>query len=241
MIHSGIAPLDQQLGGVFPGRLHLLTGATGTGKSTACLQFLNAGLRTDEPVALLTLDRLADLTSHARCTGLDLGPPLLTGRLVLLRFRAEFANLLARAGSSDRVIDDFRRLLAKVQPARLVIDPLTPFLADGSASGAALAALGLLLDRLGVTAILTYPADVSQGYDARLDPIVQRAAAIVHFSRGDGATNRMQIVQNRSGVTPASAARFALSTGGGLVTIAGENVLTELNGAGAIREEAPLP
>lgn len=198
MIHSGIAPLDQQLGGVVPGRLHLLTGGPGTGKTTACLHFLNAGLRKGEHVALLTFDRLADLTSHARCNGLDFGPPLLTSRLVLLRFRSEFASLLACAALPDRVIDDFRRLISAVQPARLVIDPLTPFLAYGSASGAALAALGQLLDGLGVTAILTYPADVSSGYDARLDPIVQRAAAIVHISRDDDGTSRMQIVQSRS-------------------------------------------
>jgi KaiC/GvpD/RAD55 family RecA-like ATPase len=233
MIHSGIAPLDQQLGGVFPGRLHLLTGGPGTGKSTACLQFLNAGLRNGEAVALLTLDRLADLSSHARCTGLDLGPSLLTGRLALLRFRPEFASLLARAGLPDRVIDDFRRLIAGVQPARLVIDPLTPFLADGSASGAALAALGHLLDALGVTALITYPGDVSAGYDARLDPIVQRAAAIVHFVRDDGGTNRMQIVQTRPCATPANPVRFALRPGAGLVTLAGENQPAELNGVAA--------
>jgi hypothetical protein len=130
------------------------------------------------------------------------------------------------------VIDDFRRLIAAVQPARLVIDPLTPFLADGSASGAALAALGQLLDALGVTALITYPGDVSAGYDARLDPIVQRAAAIVHFARDDGGTNRMQFVQTRPCATPANAVRFALKPGSGLVPLAAEHQPADLNGAG---------
>ena len=222
MIHSGIAPLDLQLGGLFPGRLHLLTGGPGTGKSTACLHFLYAGLRQGEPVGLLTVDRLADLDSHARCIGFDLKTLLFTGQLALLRYRAEFGGLLAYTGSPDRVIDDFRRLIAEVRPARLVIDPLTPFLGHGSASGDVLAALGQMLDGLGATALLTYPADVSDGYDARLEPIVQRAAAIVHFARGDGGTHRMRIVQTRPCVTPAATVRFALRPGAGLVPLDGD-------------------
>lgn len=220
MIHSGIAPLDQQLGGLFPRRLHLLTGGPGTGKSTACLHFLQAGLEEDEPVGLLTLDQVGDLASHAHCIGLDLKAPLRTGRLVVLRYRMEFTSLLSRAGLPDQVMNDLGRLIGSVQPVRLVIDPLTPFLTDGPASAATLASLAQLLDGLGVTTILTYPANVADGYDARLDPIVQRATAIVHFARGDAGTNRMQIVHTRSCATPASVVRFAVRPGAGLVTVA---------------------
>ena len=42
LTHSGIAPLDARTGGILPGRAYVLSGAPGTGKSLACLEFLNA-------------------------------------------------------------------------------------------------------------------------------------------------------------------------------------------------------
>ncbi len=235
MIRSGVVPLDEQLGGAFRGRLHLLTGGPGTGKSTACLQFLNAGLSKGEPVGLLTLDRLTDLVSHARSVGLELEPPLRANRLLLLRYRAEFTRHLDWAGLPDRVIDDFRRLLSGIRPTRLVVDPLTPFLAHNSAAGPALAALSELLEELGITTIFTYPGDVSAGYDTRLDQVVQRAAAIIHLARGDGGINRMHIVQSRSRPAPSTAVRFVLKPGTGLVTLDGEKSPSGLDRAGANR------
>src|SRR5262245_19880114 len=156
MIHSGIAPLDQQLGGMIPGRLHLLTGGPGTGKSTACYHFLQAGLQSGEAVALLTLDRLSDLQSHARCAGLEVHEALRNNKLALLRFRPDFARHLSSSASPYRVMDDLWRTFVDVKPARLVIDPLAPFLNDSTASGAVLAALAQLLDGFGVTTLLTY-------------------------------------------------------------------------------------
>jgi KaiC/GvpD/RAD55 family RecA-like ATPase/DNA-binding NarL/FixJ family response regulator len=219
MIHSGIAPLDQHLGGMIPGRLHLLTGGPGTGKSTACLHFLHAGLQNDETVSLLTLGRLNDLSSHARSIGLQLGLPIRTGRLVLLRYRADFTSLVARTTSPYRVIDDLSNALTDNGPKRIVIDPVTPFLADGSTSGATLAVLAQWLDGLGVTSIVTYPADLSAGYDARLDPLVQRAASIFHITRAAGGICELQVLHTRTGVTPTHTAHFATMPVGGLRSI----------------------
>ena len=231
MLLSGIAPLDAQLGGVSAGRLHLLMGGPGTGKSTACLQFLLAGLRRGEPAALVTLDGLSDLASHARSTGLNVESALRTGRLSLLRFRAEFTRLLDCAGTPDPVTDDLRRLIGDVRHGRLVIDPLTPFLADGSASGSALSALAEWIEELGVTAFVTYPRDVSNGCDARLDPIVQRAATIVHLARGGGRTHQMHVVQSRTGGAP-GVVRYRLMPGLGLVTVDGKHPSIRPDGAG---------
>src|SRR5438105_8645208 len=60
-IPSGIGPIDQQLGGVMPGRTYVLSGAPGTGKSVACLQFLAAALAAGERAAILTQDDPQDL------------------------------------------------------------------------------------------------------------------------------------------------------------------------------------
>lgn len=56
-ISTGIAGLDRLLhGGYIKGRSHLLTGATGTGKTIACLQFLMHGLKRGERAVYVTVD-----------------------------------------------------------------------------------------------------------------------------------------------------------------------------------------
>jgi KaiC/GvpD/RAD55 family RecA-like ATPase len=211
-IRSSVAPFDLQMGGLVEGRLHLLTGGPGSGKTTACIHFLSAGLRNGESVALLTSDRLADLDSHARYIGLELEPAIREDRLLLLRFRTDFTNLLWHAGPPDRVAIDLGRLIARVRPTRIALDPLTPFLSDAGAT----AALAMLLDQLGATSLLTYPGDVSGGYDGRLDPVVQRAAIILHLERGD-AGYRIRVTQNRSAPTPPAALEFDLKAGEGFI------------------------
>jgi hypothetical protein len=72
----------------------------------------------------------------------------------------------------------------------VVIDPFTPLMP-------ASAAVVDVLDRSGCTSMVTYPADVSQGYDARLAPVVQQAAAILQLTRGDAGLQQLRIVQAR--------------------------------------------
>ena len=48
-VSTGITGLDNVVqGGFLPGRTYLVTGDAGTGKTTACMQFLMAGLQQDE-------------------------------------------------------------------------------------------------------------------------------------------------------------------------------------------------
>ena len=53
LIQSGIAPLDEQVGGLLPGRPYVVSGNPGTGKSVSCLEFLDVALERGEPAALL--------------------------------------------------------------------------------------------------------------------------------------------------------------------------------------------
>ena len=218
-IRSGIAPLDEQLGGLSAGRLHLITGCPGTGKSTACYQFIRTGLLVGEPVALLTADRLTDLVAHTRSLGIALTRAVRSRQLGVLRFRADFTQHLSSAASPYRAIDDLWHLIVDLKPARLVIDSLAPFLADNTASGAAIAALAQLLDGFGVTTLLTYAGDLSANYDARLNPIVQRTVMIVHLARDGSGVLRMRALQNRTRATPAAAVGYDLQSSNGIVTL----------------------
>ena len=103
-MQSGIAPLDERLGGVAPERIHLVTGGLGTGKTAACLHFIDTALREGERAAMLTGDRGADLKALATYLGIDIDTPLRDGRLQLMRYRPEFAARFARSPSPERVL-----------------------------------------------------------------------------------------------------------------------------------------
>jgi KaiC/GvpD/RAD55 family RecA-like ATPase len=137
MIRSGLAPLDEALGGVVPARIHLLTGALGTGKTAACLQFIAASLRAGEPAALITADAGSDLKALALYLGIDIDAPLGNRLLQLIRYRPQFGAALAASRSPERVFADLRKMLGDFKPARIAIDPLDPFLGDGGPVNAA--------------------------------------------------------------------------------------------------------
>src|SRR3712207_837031 len=109
VLRSGVAPIDERLGGLTLGRPHLLSGTTGAGKTAACLAFLATGLSLGESAALLTQDDPRDLLGQAADLGLDLTQGLASGRFVLLRYQREFATRYARALSADPVLDEIGR------------------------------------------------------------------------------------------------------------------------------------
>lgn len=195
-MQSGIVPLDHHLGGIQRGRLHLLTGGAGAGKTTLCLQFLHAGLRSGDAALLITTDRADDVASHARSVGLHLAEAVRAERMLIARFGTQFTHNLALT-APGAMCDELGELIAEIQPARIVIDPLTPFLGDRSACAAALAGAVQLLGASGASTILTWHEDVAQGYDARLSVVVQAAAAVVHVVREDDGARRLRVVQAR--------------------------------------------
>src|SRR5688572_161286 len=219
MIPSGIIPLDVHLGGVFPGRMHLLTGATGTGKTTAGLQFLNDGLQRGECIGLLTADRLDDLVAHAHSVGLELEPAVRRNQLLLLRYRSDFSNQLDWRSTAGGVIDELRRLLSDVQPTRVVVDAIAPFLLAGIASGSALSALCSLLEEIGTTTLVTHAGSITEHHDVRMDVLVQRAAAIIQLSRADDGQHRLQIVQSRPRSAPTEPIAYDIRSGFGLALV----------------------
>ena len=209
-MRSGIAPLDLQLGELHTGRVHLLTGGPGTGKTTACLQFLQEGLCVAQRGVLITMDRTSDLAAHARSIGLDLAAAVRENRLLVLRFRTPFTSMIEAGGLPDPVIDDLNRTMAVVSPVRVVVDPLTPFLTERAAGASVIDALTTMLEEHGLTSLLTYPNDVSAGYDARVSPVVQRAAAIAHLTRNAAGLHYLRVVQARWRPAPSGAVRFVL-------------------------------
>jgi KaiC/GvpD/RAD55 family RecA-like ATPase/CheY-like chemotaxis protein len=222
LIQSGIAPLDDQVGGLLPGRPHVVSGNPGTGKSVSCLEFLDVALERGEPAALLTHDDPSDVLSSAAFLGIDLQRALLDERLVLLRYQLNFIKLFSRAPSMDGVFAELKRLLGPRKPVRLAIDSIVPFLEGGGSSGSA-SMFGLIqvIDELGATSLLTYPGDLAGLYDKRLEPVMQRAAGVFHLSnhnqaRGSGV---LEVRKLRYEAKALGTMGFRIRAGAGFVPV----------------------
>jgi KaiC/GvpD/RAD55 family RecA-like ATPase len=218
IISSGVALLDDWLSGVREGGAHLLTGGTGSGKSSIALHFADAGVRRGQSVVMLVHGRADDVKSHARYLGLELDAPLRDGRLVLLRYRSDFVYQAAHAVSPEQVVADLARIISPHKPARLIIDTLSPLVTDGPPAGLVMSALAELLEQAGSTTVLTYPEDLSPGYDRNLEPIVQSAAAVIRLTREDSNIRRAELVNIRYPAPAASAVRFVVRRDVGIVT-----------------------
>jgi KaiC/GvpD/RAD55 family RecA-like ATPase len=205
MIRSGIVPIDQLCGGLRPRRPYLLTGGAGAGKTMYALQFANQGLRSGERVLILTHACREDLLSQADHLGIELRDALRENRLLVFRYRSDFARRLVRAGTVSHAIDDLRRVTGEHRPRRLVIDPCAPLLEDGSASPVAAAVLVELLEASQATSLLTYPDDLAVGYDRRLEPLIHAAAGVFRITRDERSNRTLDIVSLRHAATPVAA------------------------------------
>src|SRR5688500_8658134 len=219
MVKSGIECLDQRLPGLVEGRAHVLTGSPGSGKTVACLEFLNRGLEDGERCAMLTMDDPADLLSQCEFLGLSFDDALASGQLVLLRYQLDFARRCSRLPSPEPMFDELRRLLGEL-PQRLVIDSVMPMLEAGPASGATMAGLVRWLEELGSTAILTVPGNLETGFDRRFEPLVRRAVAIVHFALERDRSVRVELQKVRIPVASTAPLRCRIHPARGLVSIA---------------------
>ena len=218
IVRSGIAPLDARPGGgLAGGRIHLLTGGIGTGKSLASIQFLGAGLERGERALLLTSARAEDIRARATYAGVPIDAALRDGDMVVLRYRPTFATRIAHAASPRAAIEDLARLLGPFTPGRVAVDPVTPYLADGTAMGGGLDALAAFLEELGATALLTYPGDVSHGADRRFDSLIDRAASVMQITRNGEGSFALDVLRGQSFGPAGGSLRFAFAPRSGII------------------------
>jgi circadian clock protein KaiC len=119
-LSTGIAGLDQLLGGGFPPwSVTFVQGATGVGKTLLGLHFLLTGARQGETGILFTLEETLDqLRGVAAGFGWNLKELERTGRLTL-RYTSPVEL------STDRFLHEVREQVQKLGARRLVLDSLT--------------------------------------------------------------------------------------------------------------------
>src|SRR4030095_5326935 len=176
-----------------------------------------AALNAGERAAILTQDDPEDVLSQSEFLSLDLMSAVAAERLILLRFQLDFTRRFSRAASPDAAFTELRKLLGRDAPTRLVIDSVVPFIDGGSSASSSAVAMLQLLDDLGSTSLVTYPGDLAAVYAGPLDQLVQRAAAIFHFSADRQRHRHIEIRKVRYRVPSVSPIPYRIEPGVGVV------------------------
>ncbi len=121
-LSTGIAELDTMVGGGIPeGDSILIAGASGTGKSILCTQFIAEGLRQSEAAIIAVFEeRPAEYANRAATFGLDLKSPQQTDKLEILYLRPLDLSV-------DEALYEIMEATKRVGAKRLVIDSLAGF------------------------------------------------------------------------------------------------------------------
>lgn len=157
-VPSGIARLDTMLGGGFyRGSSVLITGGTGTAKSSLSASFVDAACSRGEHAVLVSFEESpAQVFRNMASIGIDLERHVTSGHLQIHAARASFHNL-------ERHIVTIQDLVRATSASAVVIDPITDLWAIGTFVQVRSAAIRLVdfFKSRGVTAVLTAIGEIS--------------------------------------------------------------------------------
>ena len=222
---TGISGLDQITGGGLPrGRVTLVAGSAGAGKTLLGLQFLVAGARDyGEPGVLLTFEEsAAKVAANVRSLGFDLDELQRDGLLAVLSFRVEPTEIIA-AGEFDLeplflTLDD---VIKRVGAKRVVLDTIEVlFGAFGSDSTvrAELSRLTRWLEERGVTAIVTGERGEKSITRHGIEEYVSDCVIVLdHRVREEISTRRLRVVKYRGAAHGTNEYPFFISARGFVV------------------------
>jgi len=203
-VPTGIVGLDQVLGGGLPaGRMTLLSGGPGSGKSLIGLQWLLDGARSGEPgILVLFEERAAAVRQNALSLGWDLAALERTHALFLFDARIDPDSVTAGDFSITGLLAILDHQIKARGARRIVIDAVDMLLqlySDGQRERRELHVLHeWLLDR-GVTAIMTVKATPDEP-SVRYSFLDFMADCVIHADQrveGQVATRRLRVVKYR--------------------------------------------
>jgi circadian clock protein KaiC len=222
---TGISGLDQITGGGLPrGRVTLVAGSAGAGKTLLGLQFIVAGARDyGEPGVLLTFEEsAAKVADNVRSLGFDLDELQRDGLLAVLSFRVEPTEIIA-AGEFDFeplfvILDD---AITRVGAKRVVLDTIEVLFGAFGADSivrAELSRLARWLEERGVTAIVT--GERGDGTITRhgIEEYVSDCVIVLdHRVREEISTRRLRVVKYRGSAHGTNEYPFFISARGFVV------------------------
>jgi circadian clock protein KaiC len=173
-VSSGVDRLDAMLGGrgYYRGSSILVSGTSGTGKTSLAAHFADAACRRGERCLYFAFEESqSQVVRNARSIGLDLRPWIDGGLLLFHATRPTFHGLEMHLATMLRMIRDFR-------PRVVVVDPISNMLAAGTADEAQAMLLRLVdsLKHQQITALFT---NLSSAGDTSLEQTDLGVSSIV--------------------------------------------------------------
>ncbi|MDX6513908.1 MAG: circadian clock protein KaiC [Gaiellaceae bacterium] len=228
-VSTGVARLDAMLGdgGFYKGSTVLVSGTTGTGKSTLAAQFCDATCRRGERAVYFAFgESEAEIVRNMSSVGMDLQRWVDAGLLKFQCFRPSLLGLEAHLFAMQKFVGEF-------DPAIVVKDPVSELLRVGTGADVS-AMLTRQVDFLkarGVTALFTsLNSDAEQGKADQQIASLADTWLLVKSMEGNGELNRVLYVLKSRGTAHSNQIREFLLTAQGIeladVYVGPQGVLT---------------
>lgn len=228
-ISTGISGLDPLLaGGYIKGRIYLLTGEAGTGKTIACLQFLVNALRLGERAVYVTVDeRPVEILESAESLAWDLQRHIQDKNLVILDASPYFGG---RSGGGEKSVDpqkivaDLGNYARRLGATILIIDPLTPLISPAEASGSAhdqaRSMIQFIQSQLNLTTLFT--AHRAEGSASGIEQHLASGVLVLKITEINGKLERtLTIKKMRGTAVEPGGCRFVIRSNEGIVLVGG--------------------
>ncbi len=214
-ISTGISGLDNLLdGGFLPSRSYLVTGEAGTGKTTACMQYLLAGLKQGEKAIYVTVDeRPSEILHSAASLDWDLQHHVQSKNLVILDaspyFSGRAGSVAEKGGDLQKIVSDLAAYAKRMTATRLVVDPLTPLIISGESPGKiqelARSFMHLIQSNLSTTNLFTahLPRNTDQDLTYGIEEFLTAGVFVLRISHLDGRLARTLQVKKMRGTAVA--------------------------------------
>jgi circadian clock protein KaiC len=230
-ISTGIAPLDQMLGGkgFFRGSSILLSGAAGTGKSSIAVFFADAACRRGERAMIFCYEESPDqLQRNMRSIGIDLKPWQQQGLLRISATRPTMQGL-------EQHLLQMQEQVIEFEPSLVVVDPITnlSFTDDDVALKPALMRLIDFLKHRNITAMFTNlnkDASASASFTQMgVSSLMDSWILMSNLENNGERTRTLQVIKSR-GMAHSNQIREFLMSGHGVdvvdIFVEGDRVLT---------------
>ena len=242
-VSSGVPQLDQMLGGegYYRGSSILATGTAGTGKTSLAAHFALSTCKRGERCLYLAFEESpSQLLRNMRSINVNLEPYRRNGLLQLHASRPTLLGLEAHLVQIHKMVTEF-------EPSAVIVDPISNFIASGSAADAQAMLLRLIdfLKEKQITAMFTHltsggkPAEAT---DMGVSSLIDTWLLVRDIEVGGERNRGLYVIKSR-GMAHSNQVREFLITSRGIalqdVYIGPEGVLTgSLRAAQEARERA---
>lgn len=164
-VKTGVDFFDQAYGGTYQGRVTLVTGRSGSGKTILGLQFIAQGLKQGERCLLLSARPAEDVALFAAAFGISVDAAIEKGDLIILEY-SEFVPGRDREDQLKLPPDSFiqlKQIIEEQAVQRVVLDTVLPWVAlnDEASLAEHIFSFVRVFHRLGTTSLFTLPKPMS--------------------------------------------------------------------------------